>query len=66
MPRRRHKNPYYIDDVQATNEVLTSRAGLNLFARYLRGLELDQHIDRMFAPMRKNPATLGRPEHMER
>lgn len=55
MPRRRHKNPCYIDDVQATNEVLTSRAGLNLFARYLRGLELDQHIDRMFAPMRKNP-----------
>ena len=55
MPRRRHKNPCYIDDVQATNEILTSRAGLNLFARYLRGIEFDQHIDRMFAPMRKNP-----------
>ncbi len=31
----------------------TSRAGLNLFARYFRGIEIDQHIDRMFAPMRK-------------
>ncbi len=45
----------FIDDVQITNDCLTDRAGLNLFARYLRGIDLFPHLDRLFGSMRKHP-----------
>ncbi len=44
-----------IDDVQITNDCLTSRAGLNLFVRYLRGIDLFPHLDRLFGSMRRHP-----------
>ncbi len=44
-----------IDDVQVTNDCLTCRAGLNPFVRYLRGIDLFPHLDRLFGSMRKHP-----------
>lgn len=52
MPQ--HNNSLVIDDVQATHLRLTSRAGMNLFARYLHGIDIFPHIERMFGSMRKN------------
>ena len=48
-----------IDDVQPTNLRLTNRAGLNLFVRYLRGIELAPHIERLFGSMRKSAKGLS-------
>jgi hypothetical protein len=50
---------YTIDDVQVTNDCLTGRAGLNLFVRYLRGIDLYPHLDRLFGSMRKHPKGLA-------
>lgn len=44
----------FIDDVQVTTDCLTGRAGLNLFARYLRGIGIYPHFSRLFASVRKN------------
>lgn len=44
----------HIDDVQATSLRLTSRAGLNLFVRYLRGIDIYPYIGSLFGSMRKN------------
>jgi len=55
MAKRHISKAKTIDDVQATNDCLTSRAGLNLLARYLRGIGLFSHINRLFGSMRKNP-----------
>lgn len=47
MPRRyRNNTTCTIDDVQSTKDCLTSRAGLNLFVRSLRGI--DPHLERLF------------------
>ena len=37
-----------IDDVQVTTDCLTGCAGLNLFVRYLHGIDLYPHPDRLF------------------
>jgi hypothetical protein len=37
MSKRNSIRSNFIDDVQITTDCLTGRAGLNLFARYLRG-----------------------------
>jgi hypothetical protein len=55
MSNSKRTKAKFIDDVQVTNDCLTSRAGLNLFARYLRGIGLFPHINRLFGSMRKNP-----------
>lgn len=55
MPRRCRNSACTIDDVQVTGDCLTSRAGLNLFVRYLRGIDLDPHLERLFGSMRKHP-----------
>ena len=47
-----------IEGVQATNLRLTSRAGMNLFVRYLHGIGIFPHIERLFGSMRKNPKGL--------
>ena len=52
MPK--HNSAPRIDDVQATNLRLTSRAGLNLFVRYLHGINIFPHMERLFGSMRKN------------
>ena len=43
-----------IDDVQPTSETLTGRAGLSLFVRYVRGIGLYPHLDRLFVSLRKS------------
>jgi len=55
MSKRNSKRSNFIDDVQITNDCLTSRAGLNPFVRYLRGIDLFPHLDRLFGSMRKHP-----------
>ena len=37
-----------IDDVEPTTQKLTGRAGLTLFTRYLRGIEIFSPLDRLF------------------
>ncbi len=48
------KKKQIIDAIQPTDEHLTSRAGLALFAQYLQSIRLMPIIERMFASMRKN------------
>jgi len=55
MSKRKSNKSNRIDEVQVTNDCLTSRAGLNLFSRYLRGIDLSPHLNRLFGSMRKNP-----------
>ncbi len=55
MSKHKSNRARFIDDVQVTSECLTGRAGLNLFSRYLRGIDLFPHIDRLFGSMRKHP-----------
>jgi hypothetical protein len=54
MSRRCHNKKCSIDDVQVTGDCLTGHAGLNLFARYLRGIDLYPHLERLFGSMRKH------------
>ena len=51
MSRCKSIKTSFIDDVQVTNDCLTSRAKLNLCVRCLRGIDLSPHMDRM----RKHP-----------
>ena len=55
MSRYKTNRANFIADVQVTNDCLTGRAGLNLFARYMRGIDLFPHLDRLFGSMRKHP-----------
>lgn len=43
-----------INDVDITEDVLTSRAGLTLFVRYLRSIELLPYMERIFCKIRKS------------
>ena len=43
-----------IHHVEITNDTLTGRAGLSLFVRYLRGIDLSPHLDRLFGSMRQS------------
>ena len=43
-----------IDDVEVTDNVLTSRAGLTLFVRYLRNIALFPYIEQLFGSIRKS------------
>ena len=40
--------------MQPTSETLTGRAGLSLFVRYVRGIGLYPHLDRLFGSLRKS------------
>ena len=42
------------DAVEITSDTLTGRGGLVLFSRYVRNLELFDHIDRLFGSLRKS------------
>ncbi len=55
MSKGKSNKANIIGDVQVTNDCLASRAGLNLFTRYLRGIDLSPHIDRLFVSMREHP-----------
>ena len=45
---------YTIDDVAPTSEALSGRGGLSLFVRYLTGIALFAHLDRLFGSLRKS------------
>ncbi len=55
MAKRHISKAKTIDDIQVTNDFLTSRAGLNPFVRYLRRIDMLSHLDRIFGSMRKHP-----------
>jgi hypothetical protein len=42
-----------IDNIDVTDDTLTSRGGLSLFVRYLRGIALYPHLERLFGTIRK-------------
>lgn len=42
-----------IDNAEVTGETLTGRGGLSLFVRYLRGIALYPHLERLFGAIRK-------------
>jgi hypothetical protein len=48
------KSKAFIHDVEITEDVLTSRAGLALFVRYLRSIELLPYMENIFGNMRKS------------
>jgi hypothetical protein len=43
-----------INDVEVTSDILSSRAGLSLFVRYLRDIALYPHLDELFGKIRKS------------
>ena len=51
-----------IDDIEPTTQKLTGRAGLTLFTRYLRGIEIFPHLDRLFGSLRKSAKGQSIPE----
>lgn len=59
MAKDRTKKTPFVNDVEATNETLTSRAGINLFVRYLRESHFIQLFDRFFSLIRKNKKGLS-------
>ena len=42
-----------IDNIDVSNDTLTSRGGLSLFVRYLRKVALYPHLERLFGTIRK-------------
>ena len=43
-----------INHIEITSDTLTGRAGLSLFVRYLRGIDLPTHLERLFGSMRQS------------
>jgi hypothetical protein len=52
--RVRQNKKLHIQEILPTNEKLTGRAGLSLFALYLLNIQLFTIVDRMFGSMHKN------------
>ena len=48
------KSKPIINDVEVTGDVLTSRAGLTLFVRYLRSIDLFPYLEEIFGKIRKS------------
>ncbi|MDP3059056.1 MAG: hypothetical protein Q8N36_06325 [bacterium] len=48
-----NSNPI-INNVEVTGDVLTSRAGLSLFVRYLRGIVLYPYLEGLFGKIRRS------------
>jgi hypothetical protein len=51
---KNRKSKAIINDVEITEDVLTSRAGLTLFVRYLRSIALLPYMEKIFAKIRKS------------
>jgi hypothetical protein len=51
---KNRKSKAIIDDVEITEDVLTSRAGLTLFVRYLRHIALLPYMEKVFTKIRKS------------
>lgn len=54
MAKKKSKRAHAVNKVEATNETLTSRAGINLFARYLHTIQIISVIEHLFGRVRKN------------
>ena len=48
------KSKAIINDIEITGDVLTSRAGLTLFVRYLRNIDLLSYLEELFGKIRKS------------
>jgi len=44
-----------IDAIDTTPDTLSSRGGLSLFVRYLRGIDLAPHLGRLFRHVAQEP-----------
>jgi hypothetical protein len=62
MAKIKGRSTNFIDDVQVTADCLTGRAGINLFARYLRGIDIEPHFLRLFGAIRKHTNGLATEE----
>ena len=51
---KNRKSKSIINDVDITEDVLTSRAGLTLFVRYLRSIDLFPYMEELFGRIRKS------------
>lgn len=51
--KKKHDTPY-IDDVQITSDCMTGRAGLNLFVRYLRSVDIYSDVTYYFSTLRRS------------
>ena len=52
--RDKSKSNPIVTDVEVTSDVLTSRAGLTLFVRYLRNIVLFPYLEDLFCKIRKS------------
>jgi hypothetical protein len=43
-----------INEIEITKDTLTGRGGLSLFVRYLRGIGIESHLERLFGSLRKS------------
>ena len=43
-----------IHDIEVTDDVLTSRGGLSLFVRYLRGIDVYRYLEELFGNIRRS------------
>jgi len=43
-----------IDKIDVTTDTITGRGGLSLFVRYLDGIKIGSHLDRLFGTIRKS------------
>jgi len=50
----RSESQSIIDSLETTSDTLTGRGGLSLFVRYLRGVRLMPHLQRLFGSLRKS------------
>jgi len=48
-----------IAKVETTSDTLTGRGGLTLFSRYLRGVGIYGHLERLFGPLKKGAKGVG-------
>ena len=54
MAKKKCKRAHAVNKVEATNEILTSRAGINLQARYLHTTQVIPLVEQTFGRLRKN------------
>jgi len=59
------KSSRRIDAVEVTSDCLTRRSRLHLFARYLRGVKLYPHLERLFGSMRKHSEECTAPSFLD-
>lgn len=52
--RIRTKINTQIDDIAITQDTITGRGGLTLFVRYLRGIGIEPHMERLFGSLRRS------------